>query len=302
MTDRPILAATDLSENARPALRTASKLAKGRDVPLTVLYCMEWVADLPTWHAAISDQQDDYREEGRRELEAEFEEAVPADNQPPTVELEVALEFPEEYISEELARADYGLVAIGATGLNRVANFFLGSVPEEIVRRSAAPVMVVPHDDEPDGPFENIVAPVDFSRCSRKSLAHAAGLARESDASLTVVHADSVAADTQSVPMSAAPEAVPVEEIQEERSEQFEKFLEEAHLEGLDWESRQQVGSPLDVISDTVEDIGADLVVMGTHGRRGLERLFLGSTATKVLRRMPCAVVTVRELDGDEEE
>jgi nucleotide-binding universal stress UspA family protein len=263
---------------------------------------MEWVADLPTWHAAISDQQDDYREEGRRELEAEFEEAVPADNQPPIVELEVALEFPEEYISEELERADYGLVAIGATGLNRVANFFLGSVPEEIVRRSAAPVMVVPHDDEPGGLFENIVAPVDFSKCSRKSLAHAAGLAREADASLTVVHADSVAADTQSVPMSAAPEAVPVEEIQEKRSEQFEKFLEEAHLEGLDWESRQQVGSPLDVISDTVEEIGADLVVMGTHGRRGLERLFLGSTATKVLRRMPCAVVTVRELDGDEEE
>lgn len=301
MTDRPILAATDLSENARPALRTASKLAKRREVPLTVLYCMEWVADLPTWHDAISDQKDEYREEGGRKLEAEFEAAVAADHQPANVEFEVALEFPEAYITDELEDADYGLVTIGATGLNRVANFFLGSVPEEIVRRSSVPVLVVPHNDEPDMPIDAIVAPVDFSTCSRKSLAHAAGLAREMDASLTVVHADPVAADIQAVPVPGPPEAVPIEELQERRSEQFEKFLEEAYLEGLDWESRQRVGSPHAVISDAVEEADADLVVMGTHGRRGLERLFLGSTATKVLRKMPCSVMTVRELEDDED-
>src|SRR5690242_16553658 len=56
-----------------------------------------------------------------------------------------------------------------------------------------------------------------------------------------------------------------------------------------------QVGLVEDSILSFVEDQDVDLVVMGTHGRRGLDRLMMGSVAERVLRRAPCAVLAVRE-------
>ena len=55
-----------------------------------------------------------------------------------------------------------------------------------------------------------------------------------------------------------------------------------------------RIGEPVATILSTVAEEGADLVVMGTHGRRGLPRLFLGSVAESVLRQCPVPVVTVR--------
>jgi len=57
---------------------------------------------------------------------------------------------------------------------------------------------------------------------------------------------------------------------------------------------RIELGDPRDVIDRVAEDIGADLIVMGTHGRRGVKRLLLGSVAEAVVRTAPCPVLTVR--------
>src|SRR5690606_33884804 len=56
--------------------------------------------------------------------------------------------------------------------------------------------------------------------------------------------------------------------------------------------------SPVSAICDHAETQGVDLIVAGTHGRRGLDRLLLGSVAERLIRHAPCAVLTVRaELD-----
>ena len=59
-------------------------------------------------------------------------------------------------------------------------------------------------------------------------------------------------------------------------------------------ESRIEAGEPVDVIVQLAEQTPYDLVVMGTHGRTGLSRVIIGSTAERVVRRAPCPVVTVR--------
>lgn len=294
MDHGPILTATDFSEDARPALRTAARLAKRRQVPLTVLHCMEWAADLPSWHGAVSEDDSEIREEGMRKVREEFESAVPGSDQPADVEFEVTVEFPEVAIIEVLDDGDFGLAVLGATGLNRVANFFLGSVPEDVVRRSSVPVLVVPHDGDVDADFREVVAPVDLNPCSRRSLEHAAEIAREAGTSLTILHATPVMADIQASPIPASAEPSDVEQMEEHQAERFHEFLDTVDLEGVDWTSRVEVGTPHDAITETVDELDADLVVMGTHGRRGFERLFLGSTATKVLRNMPCSVMTIR--------
>jgi universal stress protein A len=55
-----------------------------------------------------------------------------------------------------------------------------------------------------------------------------------------------------------------------------------------------RTGDARDVINQTAAELGVDLIVMGTHGRRGISRALLGSVAETVVRRAPCAVLTVR--------
>ena len=59
-----------------------------------------------------------------------------------------------------------------------------------------------------------------------------------------------------------------------------------------------RAGNARDVINQTAEELGVDLIVMGTHGRRGLSRALLGSVAETVVRSAPCAVLTVRMRDS----
>ena len=58
-----------------------------------------------------------------------------------------------------------------------------------------------------------------------------------------------------------------------------------------------RTGDARDVINQTAKELGIDLIVMGTHGRRGLTRALLGSVAETVVRSAPCAVLTVRLSD-----
>jgi nucleotide-binding universal stress UspA family protein len=58
-----------------------------------------------------------------------------------------------------------------------------------------------------------------------------------------------------------------------------------------------KTGDARDVINQTAKELGADLIVMGTHGRRGISRALLGSVAETVVRTAPCAVLTVRLWD-----
>jgi nucleotide-binding universal stress UspA family protein len=59
-------------------------------------------------------------------------------------------------------------------------------------------------------------------------------------------------------------------------------------------EHRLEEGDPATEILRTARDCGCDLIVMGTHGRRGLSRLLTGSVAEQVMRKAPCPVVTVK--------
>jgi nucleotide-binding universal stress UspA family protein len=55
-----------------------------------------------------------------------------------------------------------------------------------------------------------------------------------------------------------------------------------------------EIGDPVTVILDLAKELNADMIVLGTHGKRGLERLLLGSVAEQVLRKAPCPVLTVK--------
>ena len=73
-----------------------------------------------------------------------------------------------------------------------------------------------------------------------------------------------------------------------------DRCLEE---EKIEFEHLTLPGNPVDVINEFAETFHIDVIVMGTHGRTGLTRVFLGSVAQGVLRRAPCAVITIKVPD-----
>lgn len=290
----PILVATDFSDDSDRAVADAARFAAVRNTPLTILHSLEDLAHGASWRPAVPrEMREEYAGRARDRMQTQFEEGTTAPERPSEVNYHVEFERAAEGITRALEDGDFELVVLGATGKNAVEDLLLGSTPDEIARRSEVPVMVVP-GDAASPPYERILAPVDFTDCSENSLRHAASLARENDADLHIVHAYTFASATEAGPYPSSYPSQMIENLEELRAEQFDQLLDAVDLEGITWERREIVGIPNRVIVDAVHDVGAELVVMGTHGRRGFERLFLGSTASKVLRNMPCTVLTVR--------
>ncbi len=140
--------------------------------------------------------------------------------------------------------------------------------------------------------FEHILAPVDFSDSSSRSLAHAAALARWYDAALTVLH---VAPTFQAVPIKGdlgMPVHVTEPATDEEALRGIRRLLDESDISARAT-PMIRTGDASTAIVDEATRTNADLIVMGTHGRRGFRRLLLGSVTESVLREAPCPVLTV---------
>jgi nucleotide-binding universal stress UspA family protein len=90
------------------------------------------------------------------------------------------------------------------------------------------------------------------------------------------------------------------ESVAEEAQARMADLLEEAGAGDLEVETAHRRGiAPGPVVVDYAEDRGIDLIVMGTHGRRGVERFFIGSVTEEVVRGAGCSVMTVRSEDAD---
>jgi nucleotide-binding universal stress UspA family protein len=142
--------------------------------------------------------------------------------------------------------------------------------------------------------IHRILVPTDFSDCSRAALDLACELAPALGASLTLVHATA----PQAYPLPAVDGAILPSP--EKAAEQISKEAYELNLEverarkrvpGADFVISE--GDPLPVIEKAAQDTGADLIVIGTHGHRGVRHAIFGSVAEKLVQRGPWPVLTV---------
>ena len=145
--------------------------------------------------------------------------------------------------------------------------------------------------------IERILFPTDFSDFSTRALRHALALARKFKARLKVLHVIPRAMGPGESLYKTAP-GVLNPELRKRIDEEMRRFLAPARQARIDHEVEVSEGDPWRKILASAEEMPADLVVMGTHGRSGLERLFLGSVAEKLIRRLPCPVLTVSHEEG----
>lgn len=141
---------------------------------------------------------------------------------------------------------------------------------------------------------ERILFPTDFSEGSFHALPYAVDLARHYNAKLYIIH---VLYDIARATESHIPH-VSMDELYKEMTTWAEKEIGKCCIEetrGLsNVEKKILRGIPYDEIMKFATEEKIDLIVMGTYGRSGFERLLFGSTAERVVRRAPCPVMTVR--------
>jgi len=136
---------------------------------------------------------------------------------------------------------------------------------------------------------QTIVVPVDFSMGQERTLHLATSLARDHGAKLIIVHVEEPAL---AYAAGGAYYGVP-----EPQHDDLVKMLHEIVPPSTDvaYEHRSLRGVPADTIVEFAEEVNANFIVMGTHGRTGLSRVLMGSVAEAVVRHARCPVVTVNE-------
>jgi nucleotide-binding universal stress UspA family protein len=234
---------------------------------------------------ARADAEDLFEEVDRRAAEAGVEVATETAFGPPSRTIP---EFAE----------DFDRIVMGEHGQSGARQILLGSVAETVVRRSPVPVTVVRGDGH-EGPDRRVLVPVDGSPLSRRALEYA--LSEHNPEAVTVLHVID-----PSEPAYSALEEVDVREEPLHGSEEWYERAETAAEELLadvrgevsagdvDIETAVETGDPPQVIADRAAAGGFDHIVMGSHGRRGLDRLLLGSVAETVVHRSPVTVTVVR--------
>lgn len=142
---------------------------------------------------------------------------------------------------------------------------------------------------------KTILVPIDFSDGSTAALDYAVGLAGKLDAKITLLNVIGVQVLGAEYGMPVAASAV--ELICDTSQQELAKLIAANKDKASFAPPVLEIGDPRTTIEQVVKKLGADLVVMGTHGRRGLKRLLLGSVAEMVVRTSPCPVLLVRAED-----
>jgi nucleotide-binding universal stress UspA family protein len=137
-----------------------------------------------------------------------------------------------------------------------------------------------------------ILCPIDFSPCSELALEHAINLAHWYDARVTVLHVFEFFVMPQVLPVSPGPMIVPYPS-HEQLVADVERFVEPLRNPRVPLDITVQHGNVARTIVETAGGLASDMIVIGTHGRGGVEHLMLGSVAEKVLRKAPCPVFIV---------
>lgn len=294
-----ILHPTDFSERSEAAL------------PHALWFAEEFGADLQLLHAVVLHAADPANPErafpdldgAYREIEAwaaKRMERATREIEHPEVRVE---RFQERGISAAPVILDHvedhgvDLVVMGTHGRRGVRRMLLGSVAEEVLRSCPCPVLTVrPGHDGIGEPPERILAPLDFSENADAGLRWAGGLAERTGAELVVLHVINEPAYPEPYFAQAANLRALARAARDEVPEALQRRVAEVLGEEAATAAKihMRAGPPAPTIAEFVEEREVGMVVMSSHGRTGVERVFLGSVAEGVVRRAPAPVLVVR--------
>jgi nucleotide-binding universal stress UspA family protein len=141
---------------------------------------------------------------------------------------------------------------------------------------------------------QRFLVPIDFSEYANQALEYAINLAEKLDAHLTLLHVIH-SAPLGGVDMGVTLPYTYLQDLEAEITQSMDACLARVTAAGLEGDIVVVHGTPFHEIVETAKTQKVELIVMGTHGRTGLQHVLLGSVAEKVLRLASCPVLVVRQ-------
>jgi nucleotide-binding universal stress UspA family protein len=278
-----ILVATDFDAASDAALEGAAQLAVSLGGPVHLLYVLEALMYGSAEMAGLADRDPKLHVAATKRVEA----AVAALKSRGVSRVTSSIEYgiAVDVIAKHAIASEHDLLVVGSHGR--------GTTVGDIIKRSAIPVMAVPADTphakgSKDGAraFRHLLVPTDFEDSAEHALDLAMTLASKFKAKLTLVHAERPPANKQGSRQSSV-------EFEINAQTALDAAVAKAKKSCPDVNAVLVIGPRWERILEVATKSGADLIVMGTHGREGLSRVLLGSVAERVVQMSKVPVLTV---------
>jgi len=144
-----------------------------------------------------------------------------------------------------------------------------------------------------------ILVPTDFSEPAAHALRFASRLAERFGAKIRLMYADYFVPPVDFSASAAVEYALTSDEAADEAKKQLIRLAEQSLPKSVDFETRVVIDSPIPAIVDEARNCGADLIVMGTHGRTGFRRLIVGSVTESVMRIVNIPMIAISPTTDD---
>jgi nucleotide-binding universal stress UspA family protein len=292
-----ILVPTDGSEASENAIRLAIRLARQHGAEIILCNSVDYVAiaaETSVGFGADLAGMFETLDEGAKEVLASAVETLKGEGfDAKSYKLDGhAANTIVSFAIEQRADA----IVMGTRGRGGLPHLLLGSTAEGVLRMAAIPVFVVHADSDVAGfDASPIVVAIDDSEPGDAAAEFATSLAAVADGRLVFENV----IDNDSLYEYAARYGTYVPDVQAEWEAEGKRIVGEAAYEAavagiVNVDSSVVFGDPVEKIVETSKSSHADLIAIGTHGRRGLRRLALGSVAENVVRKSMIPVVVVR--------
>jgi len=283
-----LLLATDGSQHSEGAIREAIRLAKKCSSSLTAVSVIETNPEFETIAPQVLEKME-------KEARAHLEE-VKARAKKDGVDCVTAVHEGEDsykYIVDEAVKQKSSMIVMGRRGKKGLKRLVMGSTTSWTIGHAPCSVLVVPSAAQVE--LKSIVVATDGSKYSAAAASEAIGIAKRNNSKLTVI---AVVPAELATPMDIDVVMSQRELIAEKEmhvAEQNAKAVKEAaQKEGVSVQAFVMSGKPADAVIETAKEKDADLIVVGSHGRTGLERLLMGSVAERIIVLSDRAVLVVK--------
>lgn len=264
-----ILLATDGSQYSEGAVREAMSFARNCSSKISAVSVVETLTDYET---VPPQKLEDIRDrEAKEHLEAVKSRAA-GEN----INLDILVAHGEPYKEiVEKAEADRAdMIVIGRRGKAGLTKLLMGEVASKVIGHAPCRVLVVPRAAKIE--FKKILVATDGSRHSEQAVTEAVGIAKCCGSELLVLSAMKDESELQEAEFHVS------------------RALEIARKEGVQAETLTPLGRSYEAIVETAGGRGVDLIVMGTYGKTGIKKMFMGSSTEKVIGHAGCAVLVVK--------
>jgi nucleotide-binding universal stress UspA family protein len=275
-----ILVPVDFSTHSVDALDHAILLGSRYEAEITLMHVEEFVVSPLGALQADSEFVRAYQRKKEEFLQDQFGVLLQKyQGRPVQLKTRVVPGRAYKVIVEESEKEEYDLIVIATRGLTHLSSHLIGGTAERVVRLSRRPVLSIQHGPTNEGRVHSILCPTDLSPAANIALSYALSIARQNNAVLYIQYVSEL-----DKPESEAEVRKKLPNLHDEHPRAGDVRVEYLFDRDVD---------PSNAIIRFAEDHEVGMIVMSTHGRKGLRRVYIGNNAAEVVRQSTRPVLTI---------